>query len=125
MSAENRTGQLSCAGVSSNQPSPGRTPFLVDNPRDIIDLPSVFCEEKNGESPNGLQTPRKQPPFLRGKRGYAERLLTPDFPCSMMTFLSCAPLAQMDRALDYELLVPTLASPRLFSVFSRLFYFPR
>jgi hypothetical protein len=29
-------------------------------------------------------------------------LLTRETPCSMMTFLSDAPLAQLDRALDYE-----------------------
>ena len=36
------------------------------------------------------------------KKGFAGTLLTGDFPCSMMTFLTDAPLAQLDRALDYE-----------------------
>ena len=48
------------------------------------------------------QTPRKQPPFSESRRGISRGWLTPDFPCSIMTFLTDAPLAQLDRALDYE-----------------------
>ena len=47
-------------------------------------------------------------------------LLTGDFPYSLVTFLSDAPLAQLDRALDYELLPGASPFPCLFSVFSRL-----
>ena len=44
-------------------------------------------------SPNGLQTPCKQRPFRWCNRGSPEMLLARETPCSMMTFLSCAPLA--------------------------------
>jgi hypothetical protein len=43
-----------------------------------------------------------------------------DFLNSMRTFLSSAPFAQLDRALDYELLWAARLSPRLFCVFIRL-----
>ena len=48
------------------------------------------------------QTPRKQPPFSGIKGGFAEPSLTGDFLYSIVTFLTNAPLAQLDRALDYE-----------------------
>jgi hypothetical protein len=51
---------------------------------------------------------------------FTETPLTRDFLYSIVTFLTDAPLAQLDRALDYELFWPTSASPRLCSVFSRL-----
>ena len=41
--------------------------------------------------------------FLRLKRGFQRTLLTRDFLYSIVTFLTDAPLAQLDRALDYEL----------------------
>ena len=53
-------------------------------------------------SPYGLQTPRKQLAFWGRKGGFAEGLLTRDFLYSIVTFLTDAPLAQLDRALDYE-----------------------
>ena len=40
--------------------------------------------------------------FSGVKRGIPETVLTGETPCSMMLFLSDAPLAQLDRALDYE-----------------------
>ena len=66
------------------------------------------------------QTPRKQPPFSGIKGGFAEPSLTGDFHYSIVTFLTDAPLAQLDRALDYELLRAPRLSPRLSSVFIRL-----
>ena len=70
--------------------------------------------------PNGLQTPCKQLAVCGRKEGFAEGLMTRDFLYSIGSFLTDAPLAQLDRALDYELLRPTPVSSRLFSVFSRL-----
>jgi hypothetical protein len=58
--------------------------------------------------------------FRECGEGVLERVLTRDFLYSIVTFLTDAPLAQLDRALDYELLRPTPVSPCLFSVFSRL-----
>jgi hypothetical protein len=52
--------------------------------------------------PHRLQTPCKQLSFWGRKRGFAEGLLTRDFLYSIVTFLTDAPLAQLDRALDYE-----------------------
>ena len=53
--------------------------------------------------PHGLQTPCKQVPFSGSGRGFQRTLLTRDFLYSRVTFLTDAPLAQLDRALDYEL----------------------
>ena len=54
-----------------------------------------------GGSPHGLQTPCKQLPFSGSGGGIQRTLLTQDFLYSTMTFLSDAPLAQLDRALDF------------------------
>ncbi len=53
------------------------------------------------EKPRGLQTPCKQLAFSGGGSGLRWALLTRDSLCSTMTFLSDAPLAQLDRALDF------------------------
>ena len=50
---------------------------------------------------NGLQTPRKQLLISGSGRGLLRTLLTRDFLYSTMTFHSDAPLAQLDRALDF------------------------
>jgi len=47
------------------------------------------------EKPHGLQTPCKQLPFSGSGRGLLRPLLTRDFPCSMVTFLTDAPLDQL------------------------------
>ena len=49
--------------------------------------------------------PRANNPLFRGEKGgFAEPSLTGDFLYSIVTFLTDAPLAQLDRALDYELI---------------------
>jgi hypothetical protein len=48
-----------------------------------------------------MQTRRKQLAFLGRNGGFAEGLLTLDYLYSTITFLSDAPLVQLDRALDF------------------------
>ena len=55
-------------------------------------------EADDGHMPSAMgrdrpQTPRKKPLFWGWKGGFAEPLVTRNFLYSMMTFLSCAPLA--------------------------------
>ena len=59
-------------------------------------------DAKLERKPNRTQAPRKQAPFSGSGRGFQRALLTADFLYSMMTCLTDAPLAQLDRALDYE-----------------------
>ena len=56
-----------------------------------------FWERKR----NGPQIPCKQPAFSGCNRGNAGTLLTLNFLYSTRIFLSDAPLAQLDRALDF------------------------
>ena len=70
--------------------------------------------------PNRLQTPCKQLAFWGRKRGLAGTLLTLDFLYSTTTFLTDAPLAQLDRALDFGSYRRAPVSPRHSNVFSRL-----
>jgi len=53
--------------------------------------------------PHGMQTPCKQLAFSGSGRGFPRALLTRDFLYSTITFLTDAPLAQLDRALDFGL----------------------
>ena len=64
---------------------------------DDRDSPRGIC----GGSPNETQTPRKQGSFQKYGMGIPRGRLTQNFFYSTRTFLSDAPLAQLDRALDY------------------------
>ena len=57
------------------------------------------CKGESERTANPVQTTR----FLGRKGGFAEGLLTRDFLYSIVTFLTDAPLAQLDRALDFGL----------------------
>ncbi len=59
--------------------------------------------------------PRANNCLFRGEKGMSQGLLTRNFLYSMMTFLTDAPLAQLDRALDYYY-IPTGRNARVIAV---------
>ena len=78
----------------------GRRGQFLDCPLAVLLLEHE--SEIGRESRTDCKPPCKQLAFWGRKGGSAEGVLTREFLYSIVTFLTDAPLAQLDRALDYE-----------------------
>jgi hypothetical protein len=95
-----KKGSVAGGVVSGPPPSVFRLLLLYGSNTIPCFFAAAYYERKIGRRPHGPQTPCKQPPISGCKRDFAGVLLTRDFLYSMVTFLTDAPFAYLDSALD-------------------------